>query len=546
MPSSAVFAVALAAAAAVAAVTVPPAAAATTTAAPEQADGAAPPASASRDVSPRPSHIMVRPPPRQVEEASAAPAPAPVPAPVLLPVRPAHLGPPPPPGTISFPSERPRPLQQADERLDVEQEVWSWDSLREGCGDTKNCLGNPPNCLTDGTPCNILVTEQVMKHTDPQASPSPEFTFRMRATDAKWVAVGLGQTKLMYDTSVIECVVNAAGNVETYLSYTPPAKRGCIRTGTTSALRLINGRNMDGGLFCEVVRLNHTRSNNIDWFLDEYPFFLQAASGKAVTDTAITYHTPNFRVASAQSTRLDSYGTLGAVSNWPMRLHGALMVLAWMCAATAGSLAARYFKAAWGKATICGKAMWFAWHRLLMILTVVLHLAAVIAALVFLEGWSSSSGVHGILGGITTGLALIQGAAGLLRPGPDDKYRPIFNWGHRVQGFLTHMIAIITIFFAVSLPNARLPSWTYAVLAVYVVFYVALHALHSVGPAYRLQFTARHSNQLAQFDIMYMNGKRSRMLTEVKSYYFLIVFFGSAVFAIIMLVLVVIGPGDSE
>ena len=43
-----------------------------------------------------------------------------------------------------------------------------------------------------------------------------------------------------------------------------------------------------------------------------------------------------------------------------MRLHAAFMVIAWMFAATAGTLAARFFKAAWGKATICGKAMWFA------------------------------------------------------------------------------------------------------------------------------------------------------------------------------------------
>lgn len=57
---------------------------------------------------------------------------------------------------------------------------------------------------------------------------------------------------------------------------------------------------------------------------------------------------------------MGDYIDLGIASNWPMRMHGALMVLAWMFAATSGSLAARYFKAAWGKATICGKAMWFA------------------------------------------------------------------------------------------------------------------------------------------------------------------------------------------
>lgn len=115
-----------------------------------------------------------------------------------------------------------------------------------------------------------------------------------------------------------------------------------------------------------------------------------------------------------------------------------------------------------------------------MALTVLMHVVAVITALIYLEGWSTSSGLHGILGGVTTGLALLQGVAGVLRPGPDHKRRPIFNWAHRGQGFLTHILAIITIFLAVGLPGARLPSYVYYILAAYVVFYVALHAVHSV------------------------------------------------------------------
>lgn len=507
MSRSAVFAVALVAVA-VAAVSALPTDNATAPA--NKVASAAGPA--SLDVAPLPGHIMVRPPPRQVEEASAAP--------VSLPVRPANLGPGPalPPGTVKFPSEQ--PLQQADERLDADQQdVWSWDNLRDGCGDTKNCLGFPENCESDSSAqCTAIVTVQVLPQDEPTApgGKSDMFTFRMRASDAKWVAVGLGETSKMHDTSVIECVANPDGTIETYLSYTPQAneRKDCIRmTNPGGAIKLRQSRYMDAGLFCEVSRVNQSRLINIDWNLDEKPFFLQLALGTKFKNIGgiggLMQHNKG-AVSAASSVRLDAYRTLGAASNWPMRLHGALMVLAWMFAATAGSLAARYFKAAWGKATICGKAMWFAWHRLLMILTVVLHVVAIIAALIYLEGWSSSSGVHGILGGVTTALALLQGAAGLLRPSPDHKYRPLFNWGHRVQGFATHVIAIVTIFFAVGLPYARLPSYTYAILGVYVLFYFILHGVHS--------------------------------LTEVKSYYFIFVLFGSAAFAITMLILVVIGP----
>ncbi|KAJ1531963.1 hypothetical protein ONE63_000600 [Megalurothrips usitatus] len=382
----------------------------------------------------------------------------------------------------------------------------SWESLYDGCGYTKNCLGIPPDC-DQGRNCRAIVVAQWVN--------GGALHFKMRASDSKWVAVGLGDSPLMYGTAVLECVDDPVGTITAYLSYTPPDKRGCVRVqskqdplGTT----LKNSKSMNGDIYCEVFRVNNSRVNGKEYNLGVTPYFLQLASGQSIQSTGIAYHGATNRNAAVRSTVLTDYQVLGSVNNWPMRLHGVLMVLAWMFAATVGSMAARYFKAAWGKATICGKAMWFAWHRLFMIATISLHVVAVVAALIFLQGWSSSSGAHGIVGGVTTGLALLQGLGGLLRPAPDHKYRAVFNWAHRCQGFGTHLLAIITIFLAVGLPNARLPSYSFYILGIYAATVVLLHGVHS--------------------------------LTEVQSYYFLIVVAASAVFTIAMMILIVIGPGD--
>lgn len=385
-----------------------------------------------------------------------------------------------------------------------DKNVWDWDELKNGCGITKSCLGVPAGCDEDGVCIAIVTVEVIDEH----------FVFRLRASDASWVAVGLGETNKMYDTSVIECVDFPVGSVNAYISQTPSRpNRGCTRISGAlqqQSVTLLNSRSMQGGLYCEVQRVNTTVYDGHVYDLNKTPLFLQVAHGTKVTATGIGIHAG--KNAAGRATILAEPTSTGSASRWPMRLHAAFMVIAWMFAATAGTLAARFFKAAWGKATICGKAMWFAWHRLLMVLTVVLHVAAVIAALVYLEGWSTSSGLHGIFGGVTTGLALLQGAGGLLRPSPDHQHRPVFNWVHQLQGFITHALAIITIFLSVS--TSGMPAYVYAILGLYVAFYFGLHALHS--------------------------------LTEVKSYYFLVIVFGSAAFTITMLVLVLIGVTAEE
>lgn len=69
------------------------------------------------------------------------------------------------------------------------QNDWDWDTLADGCGTAKNCLGVPADCEQGGT-CRAIVTVQYINNT---------FVFRMRASDATYVAVGLGATGKMVE-----------------------------------------------------------------------------------------------------------------------------------------------------------------------------------------------------------------------------------------------------------------------------------------------------------------------------------------------------------
>jgi hypothetical protein len=51
---------------------------------------------------------------------------------------------------------------------------------------------------------------------------------------------------------------------------------------------------------------------------------------------------------------------------------------------------------------------------------------------------------------------------------------------HKAFGNIAHILAVITIFFAVDMPRSRLPQFTFYLLAGYAGFYVLMHVLFMV------------------------------------------------------------------
>lgn len=146
-----------------------------------------------------------------------------------------------------------------------------------------------------------------------------------------------------------------------------------------------------------------------------------------------------------------------------------------------------------------------------MILTWVLTIAGFVLIFVELGAWSAEENPHAILGTITTILCFLQPFAALFRPAPSSSKRPIFNWLHWLVGNIAHILAstyillikndfflnlehfflkkpnqlfffsVVTIFFAVKLTKAELPSWFDWILVAFVAFHVIVHLVLSVS-----------------------------------------------------------------
>lgn len=136
-----------------------------------------------------------------------------------------------------------------------------------------------------------------------------------------------------------------------------------------------------------------------------------------------------------------------------MKAHGIIMIFAWIVLASTGILVARYFKLSWPKRKICGKAVWFAIHRALMMTAVLLTLIAFVLILIYKKGqWTSRMSqrefAHSIVGILVIGLATAQPFMALFRCNPDAPYRFIFNYAHATVGLCAFTLSIAAIFLA--------------------------------------------------------------------------------------------------
>uniref|UniRef100_A0A7N8Y3V0 Ferric chelate reductase 1 n=1 Tax=Mastacembelus armatus TaxID=205130 RepID=A0A7N8Y3V0_9TELE len=154
-----------------------------------------------------------------------------------------------------------------------------------------------------------------------------------------------------------------------------------------------------------------------------------------------------------------------------MKLHGALMLLAWMLTGSVGTFIASFYKPDWPNQTLLGQKVWFQVHRGLMILTVTLTIVAFGLPFFYRKGWSKHAGVHPYLGCGVLALSLIQPIIAAFRPLPDSDRRYIFNWAHWGVGSVTEIMAVAAMFLGMHQSSLLLPQpWAMHVLIGYVTW----------------------------------------------------------------------------
>ncbi|KAK0181743.1 hypothetical protein PV327_003999 [Microctonus hyperodae] len=337
--------------------------------------------------------------------------------------------------------------------------------LYDGCAVTKNCFGSPDGCIDSGS-CDAAVAVEVK---------GERYYFEILGKNGKYIAVGLSEDNRMGDDSVVECE-NRGGQMEIHMSWNKGKSNSRIPT-PVGAISLESSSIENGVLYCKFLREKSTVIQGRSFNLTTQLFHLLLVSGSDLKPNGVGFHDLIY-AASSSPRRLSDVGQIAAASDIFIRVHGGLMIAAWIGTASVGILLARYYKQTWVKSQLAGKDQWFVWHRFFMVLTWSMTMAAFIIIWIEIGEWSSET-IHASLGVLTTILTFIQPIMAALRPHPDTPRRQLFNWSHWLVGNAAHISAVIAIFFAVRLNKAKIPEWVDWVLTAYVVFHVITHIVLS-------------------------------------------------------------------
>ncbi|CAL4124791.1 unnamed protein product, partial [Meganyctiphanes norvegica] len=349
------------------------------------------------------------------------------------------------------------------------------DNIYQGCQSEKGCFGLPDNCVSEKN-CDFLMTYT--------KSPS-EGGYRIEIAgdvdgSSGYVAGALSMDESMGDDSVMICRTEN-GITDVLMAWNPGKSNDILED---SKLGISNEATsfMDGRIYCSFVRDVETNIMGNDFNLDTDKYNLMVAAGGVGSGNSIGYHTVGRSVSAGEQISLGSFASVAGKDDSARTLHACFMVVAWVFAASAGMLMARYFKKTWRGSKYRNIDQWFHWHRFLMGLTWLLTMVGFVLIVVDLKGLSQipfSDNPHVVFGFLSTAFCFIQPFMALLRCSPVDPMRPLFNWLHWFAGNSAHIMGIVAIFYGLKLWKAAYGASL--LLFIFVVSHCFVHIVLTIG-----------------------------------------------------------------
>ncbi|TRY68796.1 hypothetical protein TCAL_09394 [Tigriopus californicus] len=312
----------------------------------------------------------------------------------------------------------------------------------DGCfEDGKGCFGIPLNC-EDTKSCEVLFTYE--------SNDREEFdmTVSGKIDGDQYLAAAISVGNKMGDNNAMICYASN-DKVDVMNSWNTKNPYSNVPLEDTHlGLSQITGTLDDGYLTCKFKRKSNLdipvpsgEGNKINFNLATEKYFLMLAKGSYTTSTgSITIEEHDMKDKSAELIDLTEGNRVKGGSKLLIKLHGSLMVLAWIFLASVGTFTARYCKKDFGDKKVLGKDLWFPIHQVFMTSTWVIGISAVV--IIFVESGVSPLGAeqikanpHGLIGLLATILMFIQPFMALLRCGPTHQKRIIFNIAHSLVGF---------------------------------------------------------------------------------------------------------------
>ncbi|KAH3870769.1 hypothetical protein DPMN_033959 [Dreissena polymorpha] len=308
------------------------------------------------------------------------------------------------------------------------------------------------------------------------------FSLTCKRPQNAYCAIGLSKDNKMGDDSVFECVANG-DQVIVSLSYNDGRSNSRLEQ-PQFGLTDVTTSSKDGVISCTFKRKKVAPSNTgrkkraaegpTTFFNLNEDFTLFYAYGSASSGFLMKHSvTP---LVSDQVADFQAIQEIGGTSTkiTLIKVHGILMVIAWMLLASFGIFSARFYKDVWPEGfEWCSQKRWFVIHRACMVTVFLLTAASFVVIFVYVKGYAQITGSnfeksHPIIGIVVMALTLINPIMALFRPHPGTPKRPIFNVAHTLVGVAAHACSITNIFSGTALAASRTPGYVRIILWVYV------------------------------------------------------------------------------
>ncbi|XP_065598207.1 ferric-chelate reductase 1-like isoform X2 [Cyrtonyx montezumae] len=313
-----------------------------------------------------------------------------------------------------------------------------------GCGNTKFCLRNPPNCDPESASCFFLSFHQERR----------SVLIEMSGASEGYLAFALSYDQWMGDDDAYLCI-NEDHHVSVSTAYLKGRSSPVL--DIKNALEDVSWRLVDGVLQCS-FRRNITLPAYKGRFNMNASYYIFLADGEASEGIPQD-------IGGSRSPRL-------------IKAHGALMFVAWISTVSIGVVVARFFKPVWSHSFLFGKEIWFQVHRMLMLTTVMLTSISFVLPFIYRGGWSKQAGFHPYLGCTVMALTIFQPLMAGFRPSPHASRRQLFNWFHWSVGTTARILAVVTIFLGMDLPALDLPGpWDTYTMIGFVAWHVGIEVL---------------------------------------------------------------------
>ncbi|RUS81868.1 hypothetical protein EGW08_010391 [Elysia chlorotica] len=320
------------------------------------------------------------------------------------------------------------------------------------CDNTKACFLYPITC--EDSDCTAAVTFEYREATkdykvEMYANPGPSVNY---------VGVAFSSDDEMGDDETFVCTTN---ELSLQYGYNPGKENEKLRY--TDLFTEAEIRNEDGSVHCRFVMKEDYSLETIDpntatsdtpttitkSFSKSSGWRIQLAWGQVIEGSDVILMHKDMPPTTFSSVVIKEPGIYrGTAYPVLIKLHATFMMVAWILLSGLVTVIARHYREFMPKKRLFGTKVWFQMHRGLAVLVAILTVLAVIMIFAARGMITKAAAPHAVCGLIVVVFLILQIIAGILRPDLSDKRRIIFNWGHRILGNLTHLLAAITMFLA--------------------------------------------------------------------------------------------------